>query len=47
MNPLEPGSSERQRPGKLAMGWGPLFLLARTGKGFISAGYEGPVGLEE
>jgi hypothetical protein len=41
-NPLEPGRSERQRPGKLAMGWGPLFLLARTGAGFISAVYEGP-----
>ena len=34
-NPLEPGRSERQRPGKLAMGWGPLFLLARTGGGVI------------
>jgi hypothetical protein len=42
MNPLKPGRSERQRPGKLAMGWGPLFLLARTGAGFTSAFYEGP-----
>ena len=43
MNPLEPGRSERQRPGKLAMGWGPLFLLARPGDGFTSAAREGPV----
>jgi len=38
----EPGRSERQRPGKLAMGWGPLFRLARTGAGFTSAVNEGP-----
>jgi hypothetical protein len=34
MNPHKPGRSERQRPGKLVMGMGPLFLLARTGDGF-------------